>query len=383
STDIIHCHKLSGHGTLSFQGALTQSCNPAFIDIGKRLGIHKFCTYFSAFGLTEKTGIDLPGETSSIYREEEDMRFIDLATSSFGQSNALTPIEMITGIAASINGGYLVQPHVVDKIVSSDGNIVKTLGTNVRRQVVSEETSAKMRELLMGVVEDNSGSNAHIDGYKIGGKSGTGQSIVNGRVSEDKYVASYTCFAPADNPEIIMLVMADEPNPDINYYGSYVAAPCARNIMQDTLDHLGYYPEYTEEQYQNLDISIPLLINSTVEQAKATLDDYGLEYKILGEGTSVTGQCPTTGSMISPDGTVILYTEENYTAETVEVPDLTNYTAATANQALTNLGLNYVAVGASSGREDILVSSQSIEPGTKVEIGTVIRLTYLVNDQSG
>ncbi|MBR1897460.1 MAG: PASTA domain-containing protein, partial [Oscillospiraceae bacterium] len=303
STDIIHCHKLSGHGTLSFQGALTQSCNPAFIDIGKRLGIHKFCTYFSAFGLTEKTGIDLPGETSSIYREEEDMRFIDLATSSFGQSNALTPIEMITGIAASINGGYLVQPHVVDKIVSSDGNIVKTLGTNVRRQVVSEETSAKMRELLMGVVEDNSGSNAHIDGYKIGGKSGTGQSIVNGRVSEDKYVASYTCFAPADNPEIIMLVMADEPNPDINYYGSYVAAPCARNIMQDTLDHLGYYPEYTEEQYQNLDISIPLLINSTVEQAKATLDDYGLEYKILGEGTSVTGQCPTTGSMISPDGT--------------------------------------------------------------------------------
>ena len=208
----IHCHNRNGHGTLSFQGALTQSCNPAFIDIGRKLGIHKFCTYFSSFGLTEKTGIDLPGETSSIYREEEDMSFVDLATSSFGQSNVLTPMEMITGIAASVNGGYLVTPHVVDRIVSSDGNIVKTFGTNVRRQVISEETSQVMRRLLQGVVDDKSGANAHIDGYKIGGKSGTAQSVVNGRVSEKDYVASYTCFAPADDPEIIMLVMADAPN---------------------------------------------------------------------------------------------------------------------------------------------------------------------------
>lgn len=381
--ETIHCHLRSGHGMQAFWKALSNSCNPAFIEVGKRLGVHRFCHYFEAFGLGEKTGIDLPGEVSSIYYNEENMKFIDLATSSFGQASKLTPIQMATGISAAVNGGYLVQPHVVDKIVSSDGNIVKTLGTNVRRQVISAETSAIMCDLLQQVVDDKSTSNAHIDGYKIGGKSGTSEKLDEYPPSNLQYVASYACFAPADDPEFLILVMADEPNPNINYYGSYVAAPCARNIMQDTLDHLGYYPEYTEEQYQNLDISIPLLINSTVEQAKATLDDYGLEYKILGEGTSVTGQCPTTGSMISPDGTVILYTEENYTAETVEVPDLTNYTAATANQALTNLGLNYVAVGASSGREDILVSSQSIEPGTKVEIGTVIRLTYLVNDQSG
>ncbi len=378
----IHCHNRYGHGSLSFQGALTQSCNPAFIDIGRRLGIHKFCTYFSSFGLTEKTGIDLPGETSSIYRDENEMTFVDLATSSFGQSNVLTPIEMITGIAASVNGGYLVQPHVVDKIVSNDGNVVKTLGTTVRRQVISEETSKVMRKLLQGVVDDKSGANAHIDGYKIGGKSGTAQSVVNGRVSENKYVASYTCFAPADDPEIIMLVMADTPTTG-SYYGSYVAAPCARNIMEEALPYLGFYPEYTEEQVAKLNVTIPLLMDKDLTDAMMTLDDLGLNYTVVGEGETVIGQCPATGSNVSPGGSVVLYTESNYKPEMVEVPDLKGFTAADANQSLTNLGLNYIAVGASSDDSGVLVEHQSIEAGMKVEVGTVVTLTYLVNSQSG
>ncbi len=377
----IHCHNRNGHGTLSFQGALTQSCNPAFIDIGRRLGIHKFCTYFSSFGLTEKTGIDLPGETSSIYREEDDMSFVDLATSSFGQSNVLTPMEMITGIAATVNGGYLVQPHVVDKIVSSDGNIVKTFGTNVRRQVISEETSQVMRTLLQGVVDGKEGANAHIDGYKIGGKSGTAQSVVNGRVSEDRYVASYTCFAPANDPEIIMLVIADTPTIG-SYYGSYVAAPCARDIMEEALPYLGFYPEYTEEQAARLNVTIPRLLDKDVEAAKATLDELKLNYKIVGEGETIVAQCPETGLSVSAGGSVVLYTEKTK-PEKVEVPDLKGYTASDANEKLTNLGLNYISVGANSGDSGVLVEHQSIEPGTEVEVGTVITLTYLVNSQSG
>ena len=378
----IHCHNRYGHGALSFQDALTQSCNPAFIDIGRRLGIHKFCTYFSAFGLSEKTGIDLPGESSSIYREEEDMNFVDLATSAFGQSNVLTPIEMITGIAASVNGGYLVQPHVVDKIVSSDGNIVKTLGTNIRRQVISEESSAQMRELLLGVVEDNAGSNAHIDGYKIGGKSGTAQSVVDGIVSDDKYVASYACFAPADDPEIVMLIMADQPEGK-SYYGSYVAAPCARAVMEEALPYLGFYPEYTEEQIAKLNVTVPLLVDTGVELAQATLSEMNLEYKIIGEGDTVVAQCPETGSSISAGGQVVLYTEENYTPEEIEVPDLTGYTAEDANGVLAELGLNHVAVGANSDDESVLVEQQSVPAGEIVPPGTVITLTYLVNSQSG
>ena len=378
----IHCHNRNGHGTLSFQGALTQSCNPAFIDIGRRLGIHKFCTYFSSFGLTEKTGIDLPGETSSIYREEDDMSFVDLATSSFGQSNVLTPMEMITGIAATVNGGYLVQPHVVDKIVSSDGNIVKTFGTNVRRQVISEETSQVMRTLLQGVVDGKEGANAHIDGYKIGGKSGTGQSVVNGRVSEDQYVASYTCFAPADDPEIIMLVMADTPNTAIGYYGSYVAAPCARNIMEEALPYLGFYPEYTEEQAARLNVNIPLLLDKNITDAKMKLDELKLNYRIIGDGETVVSQCPATGSSVSAGGSVVLYTDKSK-PEKVEVPDLKGYTASDANEKLANLGLNYISVGASADDSGVLVEHQSIEAGMEVEIGTVVTLTYLVNSQSG
>lgn len=378
----IHCHNKNGHGTLSFQGALTQSCNPAFIDIGIHLGIHKFCTYFSAFGLTEKTGIDLPGETSSIYYDEESMSTFNLAASSYGQANVLTPIEMITGIASCINGGYLVQPHVVDKIVSSDGNIVKTFGTNVKRQVVSEETSAAMRKLLQGVVDDKAGSNAHIDGYKIGGKSGTSQSVVNGRVSEDKYVASYTCFAPADDPEIIMLIMADEPMGK-NYYGSYVAAPCARDVMEEALPYLGFYPEYTEEQVAKLNVTIPQLLDKEVSAAKEILDERGLNYTIIGEGELVAGQCPLTGTSVAPGGTVVIYTDADYKPEQVEVPDLIGYTAEDANSILTSLGLNYVTVGASSDDSSLLIDRQSIDPGELVDPGTVITLTYLVNSQSG
>ena len=238
-----------------------------------------------------------------------------------------------------------------------------------------------MRQLLQGVVDSNTGGNAHIDGYKIGGKSGTSQKVVNGSVSEDHNVASYTCFAPADDPEFIMLIMADDPQGS-NYYGSVVVAPTARSVMEEALPYLGYYPEYTKEQFKNLDVSVPLLMDEELEVAVKAIEELGLNCEVKGEGTYVVGQCPMTGTMVAAGGTVVLYTEENYVAEQTEVPELIGMTADQANTLLANLDLNYVAIGASSSRSDARVSEQSIEPGEKVDIGTVIRLTYLVEGQS-
>ncbi len=379
----IHCHKKSGHGVQTFSQALTNSCNPAFIEVGQRLGVERFSSYFKAFGLTERTGIDLPGEVKSIYVSEANMGIVELSSSAFGQTTKITAIEMITGIAAAVNGGYLVEPHVVSKIVSSDGNVLQTMDTEVRRQVISEESSATMRELLQAVVDDNGGGNAYIKGYAIGGKSGTSQKLDEYDENNMQYVASYSCFAPADDPEIVMLIMADEPNTNIGYYGSVVCAPYARAILEEALPYLGYYPEYTPEEYAELDVTVPLMLDVDVPTAKTTLEAMGLTCEIKGEGTTVVKQCPLTGSTISHDGKVILYTDSSYKTEMVEVPNLTNYTPKDANQALTNLGLNYLAAGASSDRKDVLVHSQSIEPGSMVEVGTVIQLTYVINDQSG
>lgn len=374
----IHCHKLAGHGEQTFSEALTNSCNPAFIEVGLRIGIHKFSQYFSAFGLTEKTGIDLPGEGSSIYRSEDNMSIVDLAASAFGQSNSLTPMEMITGIAAAVNGGYLVEPHVVDKIVSNEGNVIKNFGTNIRRQVISEESSAQVRQLLQAVVDNNGGSNAYIKGYAIGGKSGTSQKLETG--DEDKYVASYACFAPANDPEIVMLIMADEPMGE-SYYGSKVVAPYARMILEEALPYLGYYPEYTDEEYAKLDVSVPLLLDTQLSSAEETLTALGLTYEVKGSGETVVGQCPLTGYNISSGGKVILYTEQDYEPEFVTVPDVKNYVASDASQALINAGLNYVAVGASTDRTDVLVQTQSIPAGEQVEVGTVVQLDFVINSQ--
>lgn len=381
-TEPIGCHNTNGHGFQTFSKALTNSCNPAFIQIGLDLGEERFVKYLEGFGLSERTGIDLPGESTSIYYHVEDMSIVDLASSSFGQATKLTPIEMITGISAAINGGYLVEPHVVSKIVSSDGNVVENMGTTVRRQVISEDTSAKVRHLLQEVVDNNGGSNAYIKGYAIGGKSGTSQKLDEYK-DEDQYVASYACFAPADDPEVVLLVLADEPNPDRDYYGSRVAAPYARSIMEEALPYLGFYPSYTDEEYSQLDVTIPLLLDRKLEDAKATLDEMGVKYEVYGEGDTIVKQCPLTNATISRGGTVILYTDQYHSPQLVEVPNLKDYSASMANETLTSLGLNYVAVGASSDREGATVQQQSIAAGTKVEVGTVVRLTYLVSDQTG
>ncbi len=371
----IHCHDWNGHGTQTFQQALTNSCNPAFMEIGERLGIEKFCYYYEAFGLKERTGIDLPAEGIGIGFEPEDMSQVDLLVSAFGQGDTLTPIEMITSYCAAINGGYLLEPYVVEKVIDEDGNIVLKNERTVRRQVISEDTSKKVRTALGKVVSESSSGNVKIKGYAIGGKSGTSERL---SLDRDEYGASYVCFTPVDDPEIVLLVLADMPNSDIGYYGSVVAVPTARHILEDVLPYLGYYPEYTEEEVAELDIKIPLLEGS-ISDAKSTLEGLGVNCKVIGNGIEVVAQSPQTGSSVAKGGCVYLYTEKGNTVEYTTVPDVLYVSPEVANESITYCRLNYVAKGASVKNSNAVVNSQSPPAGTQVPIGTTVELEFIVN----
>lgn len=378
-----HCWKASGHGTQNFFEALANSCNPAFISISDRLGTRTFSDYFKAFGLTERTGIDLPFEATSIYQSYEGMGPVELASCSFGQTNKVTPLQMITAYAACINGGYLVTPYVVDKIVDSDGNVTWKHETDVVRQVISEETSQTMRQALENVVETNGGSNAYIKGYSIGGKSGTSQKQDenNAQGRDDLYVASYCCFTPAYDPEIIMLIMVDEPTTG-DYYASIVAVPTARAIMTDILPYLGYYPEYTDEELLTLDISVPSLVELSTENAILKVQGAGFNYEVIGDGDTVYAQMPIADSKMPADGTVYIYTEAQTTQEPVTVPDLTGMSLYQANSTLASIGLNYTLTGASSN-SSATVHTQSIAYGESVAKGSIIELYFAIDGDSG
>lgn len=383
----VNCHELGGHGSQTYQEALTASCNPAFMEIGARLGEEKFLYYFDAFGFRKPLGIDLPAEVRGDQKQPEEFTNVDLALSSIGQCETITPLQMITAYCAAINGGYLLQPYVVDKVVDEDGNVVMKNERTVVRQVISEETSAIMREALYNVASEG---NVTIKGYAIGGKSGTsqrlsktkgGQTLVQGQqeiASEQEYGSSYCCFAPADDPEVILLVLADMPDKDNNggfYYGSKVAVPTARNILTDVLPYLGISPEYTEQELAELDIKVPLL-EGGIEEAKATLDALGAEAVVIGEGSTVVAQSPVTGSTIAKGGTVYLYTDPSHTVDYTEVPNLIGLTPQVANDSIVYMDLNYVATGASIHRDGAVVTGQSIEPGEKKPKGTTIILEF-------
>ena len=368
------------HGAQSFEMILKNSCNPAFISIGQTLGRTMFCQYFRSFGLEDRTGIDLPAETKSI-SNLDSMGPVDLAASSYGQRNSLTPIEMVTGYAAVVNGGYLLEPYVVSKVVDQAGNVVLSHDKTVRRQVISEETSAEMRRALQFVVDFNHGGNAYIKGYKIGGKSGTSQKL-QGMINaaDAEYVASYCCFAPADDPEIVLLIMADEPNKNITYYGATVVVPYSRRVLEKALPYLGIYPEYSAEEEAHKDVSVPLLIDTPTADAIEKLEDIGLNYEIVGDGSTVLTQMPITGTPVAKGGTVVLYTNKT-TPEPVTVPSVINCTLAQANEILTEAKLNYVSKG--SLHQDAIVLLQSQPAGSTVEPWSVITLDVGHDEDAG
>ena len=380
---LIHCSNTAGHGAQTFTQALTNSCNPAFIEIGQRIGIDKFSYYFEGFGLAEKTGIDLPGEAVSYSVTGDDMNIVDLASAAYGQCNKVTAMELVTAYSAAINGGYMVTPHVVDHVVDSNGNIVLQNETEVKRQIVSEETSDIVREQLEAVVNNNPSHNAYIQGYRIGGKSGTAEKLDTSTADDRQYVASYCCFAPADDPEVIMLIMADEPNKEIGYYGSQVVVSYARDIMEEILPAMGFYPEYSDGEDTDSTVTVPYLQSADITSAESTLAQLGLTYEVVGDGTTVASQSPSTGTSVTKGGKVILYTEVGgNSGDTIEVPNLVGMTAAEVNETMTYYDLNYAIVGSSASESGALVQYQSEEAGTVVPRGTAITLTLSVSQQS-
>lgn len=387
----IKCWADYGHGSVSLQQAVTKSCNPSFIQIGQLLGVDKFCDYFEAFGFTEPTGIDLPGESGSLYVRRADMGLVELASSSFGQTNKVTPLQMSTALCAIVNGGYLVTPYVVDKVLDSNGNVVKTTETRIKRQVISEETSAQMREILETVVSENGGNNAYINGYRIGGKSGTTEKIdernkllAESGIDHMTYVPSFAAFAPADDPQIVMLVMADTPT-GTQYYGSAVAAPVVSAVFKEGLPHLGIYPTYTAEELAKMDAAVPYVLGMNSQRAEARLSAEGFEVRIVGDSSgsaTVSTQIPASGSSIPKGSTVVLYFGSGTPLESGVIPDVTDMTVAQANEAIVNAGFNIKISGGAAENADAVATSQYPVGGTDAYKGNVVEVTFQLNGWS-
>ena len=377
-----NCHKHSGHGHQNLAGAFQNSCNPAFIQIGQMLGTELFFKYFQAYGLTEKTGIDLPGEASTVagvsYHDISTMSIVDLASESFGQGFNVTPIQLATAVCASVNGGYLVKPHVVKKVVDSEGNTVKKIEKTVKHQVISAETSKAICSFLEGVVTEGSGKNSYVAGYRVGGKTGTSQKLAQSNADGVKrLVASFCGVAPCDEAQLVCLVVLDEPNAPV-VYGGTLAAPVAGKIFADVLPYLGVEAIYTEEELKNIDIAVPSAVGKQIEEAKRLFESSGISVKTVGNGEKVVRQLPSAGHLISRGGTVVLYTDDIENTK-VTVPDFSGYSISGANSLASQHQLNITLSGVTGENSGATAYSQSIAPGEKVDMGTIITVSFRVS----
>ena len=374
--ETIHCSNTAGHGTQSFVDAISNSCNPAFVQIGQMLGASKFRQYYQGFGFSDKTGIDLPGEAEDSFWKEGKMGGVDLAVASFGQNFKITPIQMITACAAVSNGGYVVQPYVVSKITDSKGNVIKTVDKKVKRQVISNDTSKKMNEYLEYNTERQGAAAGYISGYKVAGKTGTSEkkdiTKVESSFSED-YISSFCGYAPADDPQIAMLVFFDTPDGDA-YYGSQVSSPVFINIMSEVLPYLDVKTSYTDEELGYVDASAGDYTGVSVDEAKTAVEADGFTATVKGNGSTVISQIPTVSSGLQKGGSIVLYTDSDSRSETISVPSLIGLSPDEVNSVASAYGLNVSFSGAttSSGTS----SSQDIEAGTSVSPGTVITVSF-------
>ncbi len=376
----IHCHKVQGHGTLSFPQGLQQSCNVWFMTLGGRIGISDFRQYAKAFGYNEKTGIDLPGEGNGIFNSE--MSELDLAIYAFGQNFNVTPIQHITAIASVANGGELLTPYVVEKITDKSGNIIYAHETEVRRPTVSAEVCRAISVALEeGVSGDGGAKNAYVAGYRVAAKTGTSEKKDAGK--EGLYICSTVAYAPADDPQVAIIIIVDEPTKGV-LYGSTVAAPYVADALENILPKLGITAEYTEAELEKMSVKVGSYKTWSVSRAKSAIEAKGLKCEIKGNGDVVYSQLPASGSYIEKaDGTVYLYTDKPSMEENVTtVRDFTGMTAAQANAMAIGLGLNVKIEGTKNylTGTGAVVYSQSIAEGTKVTKGEVITLNFRYMD---
>ena len=366
----IHCSNKNGHGLQTLVQSVGNSCNPAFINYGLRIGNEKFYEYMRSFGLMNTTGIDLGGEAVGVFAADSSFTQLDLACYAFGQNFTVTPLALIAAQAACVNGGYLHTPYLVERITDSDGNVTYRHDNTPVRQVISEQTSATVRECLEYVVASGTGKNGQVAGYRVGGKTGTADKGQTGDV-----VVSFLCFAPADDPQVIMLITMDTPSRATGTYvsGGNMVAPTASTVMAEILPYLGVEPSYSAEELLGMDTTVPNVIGSTVEQAKEKLKERALSYKIVGDGDTITDQTPAGGAIIPGKSTVLLYASAAKPTGKCVVPHLLGKTPSEANTAATAAGL-LIRFSGTTGSESsaIRVLSQSIDEGTEVDAGTVI-----------
>lgn len=368
------CHYHPGHGTQTLTQGLENSCNPFFITIGQKLGVHNYFKYFDAFGFTQKTNIDLPGEASPQYYKEDQYGIVELSSASFGQTNSLTPIQVCTGLCAIANGGKLLQPYLVSSIVDANGKTVKKTETKEIRQVISADTSEKVRKMMKSVVDNGTGKNGYVAGYSVGGKTGTSTKLGESKNGEgDKYIVSFGAIAPSDDPEIAMLIIVDEPNQDLG--GGALCAPIAAQVTQEAMNVLGIEPKYNDSEMKDLSKQTPNVVGKSLDEAKKTLEENNLNYVVVGDDSTVTRQCPSGADTIPNGGTVYLYTDDAE-KQTVIVPDFTGLTVNEAKDLASSSNLNIQIAGNSMSSGTVVAYRQSEEKQAKVEKGTVVTVTF-------
>lgn len=386
-SQLLHCWRSSGHGSQTTAQAIQNSCNIAFANIALDIGGETFYEYIKNFGVMEKTGIDLAGESKGVFFDKslitdtEKWGTASLTSASFGQTFKLTPLQLVRAIACVVNGGYLLEPYLVSEVIDSDGNTVLKQEPTVVRQVISEETSVIMRQLLESVVTDGTAKNAAVAGYSIGGKTGTSEKIdvldENGKPTLDKIV-SFVGVAPMDDPEYIVLVALDTPSRSTGLYisGGVMAAPTVGAVMADILPYLGVQKQYTDEAPESRTVTLPDLTGLTVKEAQKLLKEYGITLKTVGNGETVVGQLPSPSQIVPGGSEILVYTENAPQPEMVAVPDFSGMTRQQASDAAGILGLYILVSGNPAVDPNVIVTAQSIPPQTEVAVGTTIKLEF-------
>lgn len=368
----IGCWKHAGHGTLNLTGALMNSCNPAFMQIGAKIGQSTFYKYYKGFGFTEKTGIELSGETSGLFYPAGSFNEVELATASFGQGPVITPLQMISAISAVANDGMLLKPHLIKNITDSSGTIIKSFDTTEVRQVVSAQTSQIMRSLMESVVSEGTGNKAYLEGFRIGGKTGTSEKIPRGN---SKYVASFAGIAPANDPQVALLLLLDEP-PAGNHMGGTIASPLAGKILDDVLRYMDIEPELSPEQMSEGDAQVPAVTGMPLSDARQLISQSGLRCVVEGDGNETTAQVPNAGVTISRNGTVIVYTGDAKPSNRIQVPNVIGKSFEEAKNILEKEKFQFHAIGIENTTQNAIAQTQSIAAGEFATIGTEITVEF-------
>jgi len=375
----ITCWKRGGHGMQTLGEIVQHSCNPGFVNVGQSLGVAKFREYFEAFGLMERTGVDLPGEAESLYHSDSVFGKVELASSSIGQSFKVTALQLISAVSAAVGGGYLYEPYIVKSVIDSDGNVVAEYEPTLKRQVISEETSHLVSELCEGVVTLGSGKLAYVPGYRIGGKTGTAEKLdKHFAPGQEKYALSFLGFAPIDDPQIAILVVLDEPA-EANY-GSIIAAPVVGAIMSDVLPYIGLEPHYTEDELEEVSAKVPNVVGQLTHDAHASARNAYLTVNVVGTGAKVVRQVPEAGTSVSKWSTIILYTEDYDDKDIVETPDVLGMSIEEAREALAAAGLELEAIAEDPDAEGLIAVAQAPSKGEVIVKGTAVRVEFEVKE---